>query len=103
MIFSRSRGKFKIVKSADANRSYLADTADPVLNAGQAPDRIDRDFPFKNDGLIGNMVVGWPYDGNALRIPHQYVPRHPYTVTPFGRMIDTGVTIPAIYVGEPQT
>jgi hypothetical protein len=100
---SRSGGRLRIIGSADAGRQYLAQTGVPVLQAGPEPDRIDRDFPYMNAGLIGNMVSGWPYDGNALRIPHDYVPRKPYTVQPFGRMIDTGVTIPAIYVGESQT
>jgi hypothetical protein len=100
MIGSRNRKRLRIVGSADAGRSYLAQTGIPVLEGGPEPDRIDRDFPYLNSGLIGDMVAGWPYDGNSLRIPHQYVPRVPYTVSPFGRMIDTGVTIPSIYVGE---
>lgn len=103
MQFSRFRKSLRIDKSVSPGRTYLDDTGIDALNAGKVPDRIDRDFPYANDGLIGNMVAGWPYDGSSLPIPHNYVPRRPYTVQPFGRMIDTGVTVPAIYVGEPTT
>lgn len=103
MQFSRFRASRRVVRSHTAGRSYLDDTGIDALNAGEAPDRIDRDIPLANDGLIGNMVAGWPYDGNSLPIPHHYVPRRPMTVQPFVRGIDPGVTIPAIYVGEPTS
>lgn len=86
-------------------RSFMGRTED-LLNMGPAPDRIDRETYAADAGKIGvgagpDGIAGWPYDGNALLIPHQYIPRVPITVTPFARTIDTGVTIPAPTVGGP--
>jgi hypothetical protein len=81
------------------DRGYIAHTEDQ-LNLGPLPDRINRDAQGRNAGKIGvgafpGGIAGWPYDGNALRSPHQVIPRKPITVTAFQRSIDTSVTIPA--------
>lgn len=88
------------------DRSYLGRTED-ALNLGPIPNRIDRRAQALNHGYIGPNggsmlgMAGWPYDGNALRIPHQIIPRTPITVTAFQRTIDLSVTIPAVAVGGP--
>lgn len=93
-------------ESASPGRAFLGRTEDR-LNDGPAPDRINRDNPARNAGDIlpgiGNRdgMAGWPYDGNALMIPHQRIPRTPITVTAFARTIDNSVTIPSIGVGNP--
>ena len=81
------------------DRGYIAHTEDD-LNLGPLPNRINRDAQGADRGKIGvgaypGGIVGWPYDGNALRIPHQVIPRTPITVTAFQRTIDTSVTIPS--------
>lgn len=81
------------------DRPYIAHTEDS-LNLGPLPNRINRDAQGRNAGKIGvgafpGGITGWPYDGNALRIPHQIIPRKPITVTAFQRTIDTSATIPA--------
>lgn len=86
-------------------RSYLGRTED-LLNTGPAPDRINRTTPASNAGKIGvgagpDGISGWPYDGNALFVKHQDIPRKPITVTPFARTIDTGVTVPSPNIGGP--
>lgn len=86
-------------------RSFLGRTEDD-LNAGPAPDRIDRETTARDAGKIGvgagpDGIAGWPYDGNFLMIPHQNIPRSPITVTPFARTIDTGVTVPSPTIGGP--
>lgn len=86
-------------------RSYIAHTEDS-LNLGPVPDRIDRETPAANRGKIGvgafpGGISGWPYDGNALYVPHQLIPRKPITVTPFARTIDTSATIPTTPIGTP--
>lgn len=87
-------------EAQNPGRSYLGRTGD-LLDMGRAPDMIDRATPAANAGGIDGHVSGWPYDGNALLIPHQSIPRRPITVTPFVRNIDTGVTIPSISIGDP--
>ena len=88
------------------DRGYLGRTED-ALNLGPLPNRIDRRAQALNAGYIGPNggasfgMAGWPYDGNALRIPHQIIPRKPITVTAFQRTIDTSVTVPAVAVGGP--
>lgn len=79
-------------------RSYLGRTADD-LDSGPVPDRINRDTHAQNAGTIGTFMGGWPYDGNALFIGHQMIPRRPITVTAFSRTIDTGVTVPSLPIG----
>jgi hypothetical protein len=86
-------------------RSYIAHTEDE-LNLGAPPNRIDRETPALNRGKtgVGAGPVGtnsFPYDGNAVFIPHQSIPRRPITVTLFQRTIDTGVTIPSTPIGSP--
>lgn len=86
-------------------RAFLGNT-EADLNSGAAPDRINRGTTARNAGKIGpaNMpggIGGWPYDGNALLVPHTMIPRRPITVTPFARTIDTGVTIPSQAIGDP--
>jgi hypothetical protein len=95
-----------IGEGGSPGRSYLGRTED-ALNSGPAPDRIDRAETPKHSGTIlpgtgeSGGMAGWPYDGNALFIPHQRIPRKPITVTPFQRTIDTSVTVPSIGVGNP--
>ena len=94
----------------DANspgRSFLGRTED-ALNSGPAPDMIDRGTTARIGGKIAvgagpSGLVGWPYDGNELMVPHIAIPRRPITVTPFARTIDTGVTIPSSPIGDPVT
>jgi hypothetical protein len=87
--------------SGNHGRSFLSRTADE-LNSGPTPNRIDRGTTARNSGTISHAnVAGWPYDGNALYIPHQAIPRKPITVSPFVRTIDTSVTIPSIGIGNP--
>lgn len=81
-------------------RSFMGRTADD-LETGIPPDRIDRETTARNAGKVGNLVAGWPYDGNALLVPHTMIPRNPITVTPFARTIDTGVTVPSLPIGTP--
>lgn len=86
-------------------RSYLAHTEDD-LNTGPVPNRIDRGTTARNAGKIGvgaypAGIAGWPYDGNAMFIPHLVIPRRPITVTPFQRTIDTSVTVSAPAIGGP--
>lgn len=76
------------------------------LETGPIPSAILRQTTARNAGTISAAsprvgMVGWPYDGNFLRIPHQYIPRTPITVTPFVRTFDQSVTIPSIYIGGP--
>lgn len=94
-------GSARIIDAEAINpgRSYINRTGDD-LDTGPAPDRINRGTTARNAGMIGNMMQ-WPYDGNALFMPHQSIPRRPITVTPFARTIDTGVTIPSVLVGGP--
>lgn len=91
--------------SSSDGRSYLGNTQ-LDLQSGVAPDRINRNTRAQNMGTISVSgepigMGGWPYDGNALYMPHQRIPRTPITVSPFSRTIDTGVTIPAIGIGNP--
>lgn len=86
-------------------RGYMGRTED-LLNTGPVPDRINRGTTARNAGKVGASngpqgIDGWPYDGNALMIPHNAIPRTPITVTPFSRTIDTGVTIPSQPIGDP--
>lgn len=86
-------------------RSFMGRTEDS-LNTGRPPNRIDRETTARNRGKIGvgafpGGIAGWPYDGNALFIPHQTIPRRPITVTPFQRTIDTSVTVSAPSIGSP--
>lgn len=108
--FEATRASSAVIIDRDAispGRSFIggAQTADNDLNLGPAPNRIDRGTTAREAGAILPSapagIVGWPYDGNALMIPHQYIPRYPITVTPFARTIDTGVTIPSVGIGEP--
>jgi hypothetical protein len=94
----KSRRQIDSDRAPSPGREYLGRTED-ALNSGPVPDRIDRKTAASNDGNIGDQMGGWPYDGNALFIPHQPIPRKPITVTPFSRTIDTGVTVPAIPIG----
>lgn len=84
--------------SASPGRSFLGRTGDG-LDTGPAPDRIDRGTTARNAGTIGMGMGGWPFDGNAARIPQVPIPRTPITVTPFARTIDTGVTVPSLPIG----
>jgi hypothetical protein len=96
-------GSFAIIDrdGASPGRAFLGRTADS-LDSGPAPDRINRGTTARNAGVIGPTdIAGWPYDGNALLVPHTVIPRTPITVTPFARTIDTGVTIPSIPIGGP--
>lgn len=91
--------------AASPGRSFLGRTADD-LDSGPAPNRIDRATQARNAGKITGTggpdgVAGWPYDGNALFVPHTVIPRTPITVSPFARTIDTGVTIPSLPIGGP--
>lgn len=91
--------------SGAPGRSYLGRTED-ALNLGPVPAYIDRETTARNAGKIGvgagpAGIGGWPYDGNALYLPHQRIPRKPITVTDFARTIDTGVRIPAVAIGGP--
>lgn len=94
------------IDAANPGRPFLARTGDD-LDSGPIPNRIERAHQARNAGFIGpnggaeTGMSGWPYDGNALRIPHQVIPRRPITVTPFQRTIDTSVTVPAVSVGGP--
>lgn len=94
----RSRREIDSDYAGSPGRSYLGRTED-ALNLGPAPDMIDRATPAANAGRIGSDMGGWPYDGNALFVPHQVIPRKPITVSPFHRTIDTGITIPAVPIG----
>lgn len=81
-------------------------TAQNDLDSGHGPDRIDRETTARDKGKIAvgagpDGIMGWPYDANAMLIPHVAIPRRPITVTPFARTIDTGVTIPAAPIGDP--
>lgn len=87
-------------ESQSPGRSFMGRTADD-LETGTPPDRIDRGTTARNAGKIGNQVSGWPYDGNAVLVPHTRIPRNPITVTAFARTIDTGVTVPSIAIGNP--
>jgi hypothetical protein len=100
---SRFRRRIQILRSAAAGRPYLTDTGIAALQGGPEPDRIDRFVPEANDGLIGRGVSGWPYDGNALRLPHQDTPRGMVAVRAFARTIDTQTAAPSVYVGERLT
>lgn len=93
-------GSRRVIDSEGVNpgRSFLG--RDDVLDGGPAPDRINRQTPASNAGFIGRNML-WPYDGNALLVAHTDIPRRPITVTPFARTIDTGVTVPAILIGDP--
>lgn len=86
--------------AAAAGRSFLGRTGDD-LDAGPIPDRINRGSRTLNAGAIGDGMSGWPYDGNALLVPHTMIPRTPITVSPFTRSIDTSVSIPSIMIGGP--
>jgi len=91
--------------SGNDGRAYYGRTED-ALNTGPVPDRINRNTTARNAGAIaisGEPVGmgGWPYDGNALYIPHQSIPRKPQTPVVFVRTIDTGVTIPSVGIGNP--
>lgn len=91
--------------AASPGRGFLGRTAD-ALDSGPAPDRINRNTPAANAGKIGvgagpDGTGGWPYDGNALFVPHTVIPRTPITVSPFSRTIDTGVTVPSVPIGGP--
>lgn len=91
--------------SFSPGRGYMGRTED-ALNTGRPPNRIDRGTTARNRGKISvigspNGMDGWPYDGNALFIPHQIIPRKPITVTPFQRTIDTGLTVSAPAIGGP--
>lgn len=83
-----------------AGRAFLGRTEDD-LNTGTKPDRINRGTNALNAGTIGDNMAGWPYDGNAVLVPHTTIPRTPITVTPFARTIDTGVTVPSLPIGTP--
>jgi hypothetical protein len=101
----RSRRLIDTEIAPSPGRAYIAHTEDS-LNLGPTPDRIDRETPAANRGKIGVGagpvgIGGWPYDGNALFMPHQRIPRTPITVTPFRRTIDTSVTIPSTPIGAP--
>jgi hypothetical protein len=106
--YSNSRAASRRVIDGEGmqpGRSYLDRTGDQ-LDMGPAPDRIDRGQRAMNAGIISvngapTGMGGWPYDGNALMIPHQAIPRRPITVSPFNRTIDTGVTIPSAPIGDP--
>lgn len=87
-------------ESQSPGRSFMGRTEDD-LNTGLVPDRIDRGTTARNAGTIGDMMNGWPYDGNAVLVPHTRIPRNPITVTAFARTIDTGVTVPSIAIGTP--
>lgn len=91
--------------SGSPGRSFLGRTED-ALNLGPVPGYIDRETAAANAGKIGvgagpDGIGGWPYDGNALYLPHQRIPRKPITVTAFARTIDTSVRIPAVGIGAP--
>ncbi len=98
----------RIIDGDDSSpgRSYITRTEDQ-LNSGPAPNRINRNEHAKNAGIIAaglgtpDGMSGWPYDGGALYIPHQRIPRTPITVTAFQRTIDTSVTIPTVGIGTP--
>lgn len=101
-----SRGVVGGIDGPNPGREFLGRTADD-LDSGPIPNRIERNAPALNAGKIlagtgepGGMA-GWPYDGNALRIPHTVIPRKPITVTPFSRTIDTGVTVPSVGIASP--
>lgn len=104
------RGGFVNVRPASAaiiggesqapGRSFMGRTSDD-LQTGVPPDRIDRGTTARNAGKIANLMAGWPYDGNAVLVPHTRIPRNPITVTAFARTIDTGVTVPSIAIGNP--
>lgn len=86
-------------------RAFMGRTED-ALNTGRPPNRIDRGTTARNAGRIGvggfpAGIGGWPYDGNAMFIPHQTIPRRPITVTPFQRTIDSGLTVSAAPIGGP--
>lgn len=100
-----SRGIVGGTDAANPGRSFLGRTGDD-LDSGPIPNRIERNQQARDAGKIGvgafpGGIGGWPYDGNALRIPHQIIPRVPITVTAFQRTIDTSVTVPAVAVGGP--
>lgn len=102
---SASRRLIDTEYAPNPGRSYLGRTEDS-LNLGPVPNRIDRETPAANAGKIGvgagpEGISGWPYDGNALFLRHQAIPRKPITVTTFQRTLDTSVTIPAIPIGTP--
>jgi hypothetical protein len=86
--------------ASNGSRSFVNHT-DAELQLGPPPNRIDNPMPARHAGIIGRDISGWPYDGSALLIPHQMIPRKPITISPFARTIDTGVTIPAIPIGGP--
>lgn len=90
-------------EATNPGRGFMGRTAD-TLETGPAPDRINRNTTARASGYIGGAggaigMGGWPYDGNALLVPHTTIPRTPITVTPFARTIDTGVTVPALPIG----
>lgn len=86
-------------RTGSPGRSFLGRTED-ALNSGPVPSYIPRNAPASNAGNIGRSMF-WPYDGNAIYVPHQIVPRRPISGVQFVRSIDTGVTIPAIPIGAP--
>lgn len=86
-------------QTGSPGRAFLGRTEDG-LNLGPVPSYIKRFSPTSNAGKIGREMH-WPYDGNAINVPHQPIPRKPITGTLFVRSIDTGVTIPALPIGAP--
>lgn len=76
------------------------------LNSGPAPAPIRRLTTARNAGYVkpgagqagGNGTAG---SFGSIYIPHQRIPRHPITVSPFRRTVDTQSTIPARGIGAP--
>jgi hypothetical protein len=72
------------------------------LNAGPAPTYIRRMTTARNAGYVSPSQCASVAGGTgSLYIPHQRIPRHPITVSPFRRTVDVSSTIPARGIGAP--
>lgn len=83
-------------------QTYVAEDSYVHMFPDPLPGRITRIKRADNAGTIGEgqLDAAWPDFGRGY-IPHQYIPRHPVSVTPFDKTIDVTVTIPGVFVADP--